>query len=234
VLHDLVLRQGSKYRELMRKTAIICVSCLLWITSSGAASKVHSISFGKWQNVKWNVGANEDRAIELKMRGMFIDGKLKEYTIGPVHDVTERLFVVQRVYRINDALPGEISSPAHWRWESGGWLAVDRSSGRATTIALPLLDPFSSHPSWYRDWVAYCGISEDGKQLYAVVAQLGRRKPLLRKHMGPTEAPDSACSEPRWERKPARVTFDLRGTDQLVFALHSRAVETLDDAEDEE
>jgi hypothetical protein len=183
------------------------------------------------------VGANEDTTIELRIRGMFIDGKLKEYTLGLTHDVTERLFVVRRVYRINDALPGETSSPEHWRWERGGWLAVDRSSGRATTIALPLLDSFSSHPSWYRDCVAYCGISEDGKQLYAVVAQLGRRKPLLRRHVGivsPTEAPDSACSEPRWERKPSRVTFDLPGTDKLVFALHSRVAETVEEAEDEE
>lgn len=219
----------------MRKSAIICVFCLLWITTiSGAASKGHSISFGKWQKVQGIAGGDEDRTIELKIRALFIDGKLKEYTIGASHDVTERLFVVRRVYRMNDALPGEISSPGHWQWESGGWLAVDRSSGRATTIALPLLDPFSSHPSWYRDWVAYCGISEDGKQLYAVVAQLGRRKPLLRKHLGPTKALDSACSEPRWERKPARVTFDLPGTDQLVFALHSRAVETLEEGEGEE
>jgi hypothetical protein len=143
---------------------------------------------------------------------------------------------VRRAFRINDALPGEASSPAQWRWEQGGWLSVDRSTGRLTLLAFPLMDTAAHDASWYRDYVAYCGVSEDGKKLYAIVAQLGRRKLLLRKYIGFASGLENiaACSAPRWERAPARVTFDLPGTDKLVFAVHTRILDTVEDNEEEE
>ena len=61
------------------------------------------------------------------------------------------------------------------------WLPVDRLTGRVSQLNLPEFDPFYSTASWYRDYIAYCGVSEDGKKLYAVVAQVGRRKPILKK-----------------------------------------------------
>ena len=47
--------------------------------------------------------------------------------------------------------------------------SVDRLTGRVSQLNLPEFDPFYSTASWYRDYIAYCGVSEDGKKLYAVV-----------------------------------------------------------------
>ncbi|HWX93992.1 MAG TPA: hypothetical protein VNY29_15295 [Terriglobales bacterium] len=47
------------------------------------------------------------------------------------------------------------------------------------------VDPFYSTASWYRDYIAYCGVSDDGTKLFAIVAQLGRRKLILKKPLGP-------------------------------------------------
>jgi len=113
---------------------------------------------------------------------------------------------------------------------------VDRSTGRLTLLALPLMDTAAHDASWYGDYVAYCGVSEDRKKLYAIVAQLGRRKLLLRKYIGFASGLENiaACSAPRWERAPARVTFDLPGTDKLVFAVHTRILDTVEDNEEED
>ena len=46
---------------------------------------------------------------------------------------------------------------------------------------LPEFDSFYSAASWYRDYVAYCGVGDDGKKTYAMVAQISRRKPVLKK-----------------------------------------------------
>ena len=115
----------------------------------------------------------------LKVRPLLVDTRVKEYVLGPAHDVTDRLFVVRRVFRVNDSLP-EDSTP-RWQWQRGGWLIVDRVSGRLSPMNLPEFDAFYSAASWYRDYVAYCGVSDDGKKVYAIVAQISRRKPVLKK-----------------------------------------------------
>ena len=94
----------------------------------------------------------------------------------------------------------KIAAP-RWQWQRGGWLLVDRLTGRISPINLPEFDAFYSAASWYRDYVAYCGVSDDGKKTYAMVAQLSRRKPVLKKELssdGVAEdaAPDSACPAP--------------------------------------
>ena len=194
------------------------------------------VTLGKWQTVKWGLSGSAGTVIDLKVRGVFVDSKLKEFAVGSIHDVTESLFVIRRAFRVNDALPGE-DSKGQWSWERGGWLLVDRRSGRVSAITLPLLDTFYSVASWYRDYVAYCGVSEDGKKTYAVVTQLGRRKPLLRKYLGVaefSEIPDSACLAPRWERAPTRVTFEAKGADQIVYELRTRAIDILDNGNEEQ
>ena len=48
-----------------------------------------------------------------------MDAKLKENRVGAAHEVTDRIFVVRRAYRVNDSLPAE-DAKSHWRWELGG------------------------------------------------------------------------------------------------------------------
>src|SRR5579864_3067660 len=165
----------------MRSFSRIAMFCLIVLSYAHAAAKPHVISFGKWLPAKWMVGPTESEVVNIKVRSLYVDGKIKEFTTGDPHDVTDRLFVVRRVFRLNDRLPAESASAPRWVWERGGWLLVDRVTGRVAQITLPEFDPFYSTGSWYRDYVAYCGVSDDGKKLFAVVAQLGQRKPILKK-----------------------------------------------------
>lgn len=201
------------------------------------APKPHVITFGKWTTVKWFVGPGESKALDLKVRGLYVDSRLKEFTLGPPHEVTDRLFVVRRAFRFNDSLPEESASAPRWHWQRGGWLLVDRAAGRVSQINLLEFDPFYSAASWYRDYVAYCGISDDGQKLYAVVAQLGRRKPVLKKALGDagdSEMPDSACLAPVWQRQPPRVTFEPQGGQKVTYSIRGRAADVVDDQGEEE
>ena len=87
-------------------------------SSVWAASKPHVVVLGKWTTVKFQAD-DDNSAIDVKVRPLFVDGKTKEFTLGAAHEITERIFVVQRIFRVNDSLPQE-SGPARWRWEKGG------------------------------------------------------------------------------------------------------------------
>jgi hypothetical protein len=206
--------------------------------SSAAPAKSHVIAFGNWTSVKW-LGTS-DQPQTLKVRPLIVDGRVKEYTLGITHEVTERLFVVQRAFRLNDSLPEEPGLP-RWQWQRGGWLLVDRSTGHITALNLVEFDVNDSAASWYRDYVAYCGVSEDGKKVSAVVVQLSRRKPLLKKVLGddPKEdlkddAPGTACPAPGWQRTPARVSFEPSHGAKQTFAIRGRAVDIVTEADDDE
>ena len=180
------------------------------------------------------VGPEENKPQELKVRGLFVDGRLKEYTSGPPHEVTERLFVVRRMFRVNDSLPQEALT--RWKWQRGGWLLADRVSGKVSAVSLPDFDNYYSAVSWYRDYAAYCGLSDDGKKAFAIVAQIGRRKPLLKKALGDAandDAPDSECPQPAWQRQPARVTFEDEGR-KTTYSIRGHAADILSSEEEEE
>jgi hypothetical protein len=202
-----------------------------------AATKVHGITFGKATAVKWMVGDDESHPVELKIRALFVDTRLKEYTTGAPHDITDRLFVVRRVFRLNDSLPDETSVTPRWRWERGGWLLVDRVTAKVSQISLAEFDPLYSSSSWYRDYIAYCAVSDDGKKLSAIVAQLGRRKAVMKKALGePTlnDTPDSTCAVPGWQRQPIRVTFQPSDGQKLTFALHGHVIDLVNDQEEDD
>jgi hypothetical protein len=206
--------------------------CLLFLLSpTQAATKPHVISFGKWQVVKLPAEAEAKQASEVRVRALFVDGRLKEYTLGVAHDVTDRIFVVQRAVRVNDSLPQESAGPPRWVWQRGGWLLVDRGSGRTTLLNLAGFDSLQSSASWYRDYAAYCGLSEDRAKTFAVVFQIGRRKPLLRKLIAPG---DDGCGVPVWERDPVRVTFTLAGSKKLTFSIRAGTTDVAVDAVEEE
>ncbi len=212
---------------------LVAILAIAW-NESVAAAKPHVVTFGKWVSAKLP-DANGKRMLDLKVRALLVDTRVREYTTGSPHEVTDRLFVVRRAFRINDALPGE--NFARWQWQLGGWLLVDRLTGRVSQLRLPEFDPFYSIATWYRDYVAYCGVSDDGKKLYAMVVQIGLRKPILKKDVGEPDgddAPGLKCPPPIWERSPARVTFRPDGKQRVVFSIRSRAVDTVNEPEESE
>lgn len=217
----------------MQKFLRLCALAIATVPAL-AASKTHVISFGNWQLVKAEQGADAE-PVALRVRALLVDGKVKEYTLGPPHDVTERLFVVARVFRLNDALPEEKSSK--WVWQRGGWVQVDRSSGRIAALKLPNFDSELSVASWYRDYIAYCGISEGDALIYAMVMQVGVHKPILRKALEGTKStwPHPLCRPPMWQRKPMRVEFDFEKGPNLTITIreHSLGITTADEDDTE-
>jgi hypothetical protein len=223
----------------MRPILNLFLTALILASVAQGATKPHVIVFGKWTTVKWFTGPDENQSVDLKVRPLVVDGRVKEFALGPPHDVTDRLFVVRRAFRLNDALPEDTNLISHWRWERGGWLLVDRVSGHISQISLPEFDPYYSAASWYRDYVSYCGVSDDGKKLYAMVTQLGRRKPILKKALGEPsgdEMSDAVCAPPLWQRQPTRVTFatEQKADNKFTYAIRGHAVDLLNDNNEED
>jgi hypothetical protein len=164
-------------------------------------------------------GARKDET-ELKVRPLTVDGKVKEWTTGEAHDVTDRSFAVRRAVRLNDALPADRGD--RWVWQRGPWLLVDRLSGKVTALHLPDFDPSVSEAVWFRDYAAYCGVNTGGKQLFAVVAQVEARRPLLAKKLATWDAadhPNPGCAPAVWQREPLRVSFQPTGGAEVSFDL---------------
>jgi hypothetical protein len=95
-------------------------------------------------------------------------------------------------------------------------------------LSLPNFDAFYFLASWYRDYAASCGVSDDGAKVFAIVAQLGRKKPILKRELGPVkdaEMPDPQCLAPDWQRQPVRVTFVPAGAQKLTFNIRGHAAD---------
>jgi hypothetical protein len=209
-----------------------------------SVAKTHVITLGKWNTVQWfpSTGAADEKPVALKVRPLLVDARVKEFTLGSAHDVTDRLFVIRRAFRVNDSLPQESTASPRWQWQRGGWLLVDRLTGHVSPINLPEFDAFYSATSWYRDYAAYCGVSDDDKKVYAVVAQISRRKPVLKRLLDGASinteikdsAPDSACPIPGWQRAPMRVTFEPAGAPKQTFAIRGHSVDLVTDEQDDE
>lgn len=218
------------------RPAVVPLLLLLCCTNIDAAvPKVHVVALGAVRKVPYTPPEatpdnKSEEATTLKVRPLFVDDRQKEWTVGDLHDVTDRSFVIRRAMHINDALPGEAP---RWKWQPGPWLMVDRISGRVTALHLPAFDPQISDVVWFRDYAAYCGIATTVRNggLVAVVTEIGGRKPVVQKVLGPW--PQSAsqttypvCMRSVWQRTPIRVsmqanggeafTFDVLGTSSLV------------------
>ena len=105
---------------------VLLFAVILFSKVAQAATKVHVITLGKQMSVPWSPqGKTDDKPLTLKIRPLIVDGRIKEYVLGSPHDVTERLFVVRRAFRVNDSLPEE-SAPI-WQWRNaaaGCWLTA--------------------------------------------------------------------------------------------------------------
>jgi hypothetical protein len=242
-------------------TALIAIPA-----AHAAPRKVHTVLLGATQKVAYSkVGDPAGAAAgeqELKIRALRVDGVLKEWTTGDAHDVTDRSFVVRRAIKLNDALPSDNPSekpapgdnatpgvkppeksaekPARaastWVWQRGPWLLVDRVTGHVIALKLPDYDPGVSQVSWFRDYGAYCGVTASGKSLYAVVAQVAARKPVLAKKLVAFDAeshPDPVCGPAEWQRAPLRVTFHPAGKDAVSFDVVPGSAVLVEDAGDE-
>lgn len=204
-----------------------CLSVVLLLAGSGlAAPRQRTVVLGRWHTVKTSTDSGVSG--ELRIRKLLVDQRVVEYTSGSPHEVTDRLFVIRRAYRINDALPKDEPQVPRWIWRLDGWISVDRFSGRVTSLNLPAFDPDDSQASWYRDYAAYCGTSDDGVTAYLVVSQLGKRKPILRK-----EFSGRGCPPPLWERRPSRVTFIVAG-EKSSFVIRSHGADPQVESSEEE
>jgi hypothetical protein len=204
-----------------------------------AATKVHVVFVGAGKNVPYSIAGDPAGALpgekQLRVRPLIVDDKIKEWTSGEVHPITDRSFVVRRVLRLNDALPNEKAE--HWIWQRGPWLMVDRVKGSITALHLPDYDPAVSNVIWFRDYAAYCGLTASGKQLYAVVAQIAARKPVLAKKLSPwspgeNQAP--ACAAAQWQREPLRVTFQPSGATAVSYDLVGLSAVLVEDGDGNE
>jgi hypothetical protein len=211
----------------------------------GAGKKVHSVALGVAKKVSYSKAGDPAGALpgedSLKIRPLVIDGAVKEWTTGDAHEVTDRSFVVRRAVRLNDELPGEkpTGGPgSHWVWQRGPWLLVDRMNGHVSALKLPDYDPGVSQVSWFRDYGAYCGITASGKSLYAVVAQLAVRKPVLAKKLDKFDPEtraqqDPPCGAPQWQRDPLRVMFHPAGREAASFEVVPGSAMLVEDSEDQ-
>jgi len=217
------------------------ISFLVSLQSNAAAThKEHVVVLGAVKHVPYSRAGDPAGAASgedsLKIRPLLVDGVVKEWTTGDAHDVTDRSFVVRRVLRLNDALPGD--KAGHWVWQRGPWLLVDRTNGHVAALKLPDYDPGVSQVSWFRDYAAYCGVTASGKSLYAVVAQLAARKPVLAKKVDafdpdPKTRPDPVCAAPEWQREPLRITFHPTGKGDLSYDIVPGSAVLVEDSGDD-
>ena len=194
-------------------------------TTVAAAPKVHTVSLGAVHRVPYTQPdatseEKNDETSTIKVRALFVDDRQKDWTTGEVHDITDRTFAIRRALRINDALP---TDPApRWIWQPGPWVTVDRVTGHITALHLPSFDPVVSNAVWFRDYAAYCGTASTAKggSLYAIVTQLGARRPVVQKLIGKWPQPNHfipVCQPATWERFPLRVTIQPTGNEATTY-----------------
>jgi hypothetical protein len=207
-------------------------------SAHAAARKQHSVYLGAVKHVPYSrkgdpAGAAADET-SLPIRALLVNDVLKEWTTGEAHDITDRSFVVRRAIRLNNSLPGD--KQEQWVWQRGPWLLVDRATGRITALKLPDYDPGVSRVAWFRDYAAYCGLTPSGKSLYALVAQLTVRKPVLSTKLeaySATDTADPACAPAEWQREPLRITFHPAARDAVTYDLVPGSARLVEDSGDD-
>jgi hypothetical protein len=219
------------------------LSVWLWLIAAAhplvAVTKPHAVFLGSPKIVPYSAAGDPAGALfgekQLRVRPLLVDGKVKEWTNGESHAVTDRTFVVRRALRLNDALPGDKAE--HWIWQRGPWLMVDRVKGSVTALHLPDYDPAVSNVVWFRDYAAYCGLTASGKQLYAVVAQIAARKPVIAKKLSawsPAQDQPPACAAASWQREPLQVTFQQTGAATVSYSLIGSSAVLVEDGDGNE
>ena len=76
--------------------SLTVLAVLTWSCGAFGVVKPKVITYGKTLTVKLFIGPTEDKTIDMKVRGLYVDGNLKEFVTGESHDITDRLFVVRK------------------------------------------------------------------------------------------------------------------------------------------
>ncbi len=214
-------------------------ACALPIFTSLAAfatapkpPKVHTVTLGPMHRVPYTPAfstpdTKDEDSTTLRIRPLFVDSRQKEWTVGELHNISDRSFAIRRALHINDSLPGD--SGERWVWQPASWIVVDRTTGHITALHLPAFDSAVSDAVWFRDYAAYCGTtaatsrsakSEGVGSLVAVIAQVGGRKAVAQRAIGKWPQPDHAgpvCSPAKWQRLPMRATLQPSEGDPVTF-----------------
>ena len=195
--------------------------------NAAGAAKAHVITFGKWTTV--HDIADSAAATEADKlphaENSFAVGRRADQRIYLRRGSRRHRPGVRGAARIShqDNVPQDPAATPHWQWQRGGWLLVDRVTGRISPVNLPEFDSTYSVVSWYRDYAAYCGLSDDEKDIYAMVAQVGRRKPLVKWQIGEVKLrPGHQKGRFRIRRAKWRNGSGLRLGSPLSLARHRR------------
>lgn len=186
--------------------------------------RLHAVVLGAVRRVPYSpadvsVEEKKEDSSTLRVRPLIVDEREREWTMGNLHEVSERSFVVRRVMRLNDALPDE--REPRWTWTPGPWLLVDRLTGHITPLHLPDYDAAVSDVVWFRDYAAYCGTGTSARGgLFAVVAELGGHRAVAISQVG--EWPQAnhfipVCQPATWQRSPMRVTLQPTAGTAVTF-----------------
>ncbi len=202
------------------------------LAAAPKAPKVHTVTLGPIRKVAFTPAfstpdTKDDDSTTLKIRPLFVDSKQKEWTVGELHNISDRSFAIRRALHINDSLPNDPGE--RWVWQPASWIVVDRSTGHITALHLPAFDAAVSDAIWFRDYAAYCGTvpatsksarSEGVGSLVAVVAEASGRKAVAQRAVGRWPQPDHAgpvCAPAKWQRLPIRATLQPTGGDPVTF-----------------
>src|SRR5580700_10364904 len=84
------------------------------------APKMHAVALGAARRVPYtppdiDAADKSEDTTTLKVRPLLVDDLQREWTMGEIHEVTDRSFAVRRVMRLNDALATD--REAHWVWQ---------------------------------------------------------------------------------------------------------------------
>jgi hypothetical protein len=195
------------------------------LNAAPRAPRVHTVALGASRRVSFTQPdatgeAKADETSTIRVRPLIVDDRVRDWTTGEAHDITDRTFAIRRALRVNDALPSDTAP--RWIWQPGPWISVDRSTGHITPLHLPDFDPLVSDAVWFRDYAAYCGTSTTGKggTLYAVVAQLGARRAVVQKAIGKWPQTNHfipVCQPAKWQRQPLAVTLQPTGGEPTTY-----------------
>ena len=100
-------QKGLCYADAMQtlRPAIVPLLIALLCPAIASAVKIHTVVLGAVRKVPYTPPeatpeTKSDDSTSLHVRPLMVDDKQREWTVGPIHEVTDRTFVVQRALRI--------------------------------------------------------------------------------------------------------------------------------------